>query len=135
MFYLFIIIRSLLCVSTYVLTSKNTNISILHWLDANGNRHLVKGPVQPRDVWIDNDLRYFVVFNAFNQPLGKGGSILVSFLGDVAKRESFCPVGLSSWHKLKKGMRSDILTIVRVCHLLFDFNKCFLFYFMNMQRT
>ncbi|KAL2931462.1 Ecotropic viral integration site 5 protein-like protein [Bienertia sinuspersici] len=70
-------------------------------------RHLVKGPVQPRDVWNDRGLRYYVQFNEFNQPLRKGGCILVSFLGDVVKRETFCPVGVSSWHKLKKKMKAD----------------------------
>ncbi|KAL2903683.1 RNA-directed RNA polymerase 2a [Bienertia sinuspersici] len=69
--------------------------------DVDGKRHLVKGPVQPRDVLNDRGLRYYVQFNDFNQPLRKGGSIVVSFLGDVAKRETFCPVGVSSWHKLK----------------------------------
>ncbi|KAL2922521.1 Uncharacterized protein RDABS01_014012, partial [Bienertia sinuspersici] len=78
-----------------------------------GKRHLVKGPVQPRDIWNDRDLRYFVQFNEFNQPLRKGGCILVSFLGDIAKRETFCPVGVSSWHKLKKKMKADIVILVR----------------------
>ncbi|KAL2905128.1 Cell division protein FtsB, partial [Bienertia sinuspersici] len=81
--------------------------------DVDGKRHLVKGPVQPRDVWNDRGLRYFVQFNEFNQPLRKGGCILVSFLGDVAKRETFCPVGVSSWHKLKKKMKADIVILVR----------------------
>ncbi|KAL2933228.1 FACT complex subunit SPT16, partial [Bienertia sinuspersici] len=58
-------------------------------------------------------LRYYVQFNDFNQPLRKGGSILVSFLGDVAKRETFCPVGVSNWHKLKKKMKADIVILVR----------------------
>ncbi|KAL2931185.1 Biogenesis of lysosome-related organelles complex 1 subunit KXD1, partial [Bienertia sinuspersici] len=81
--------------------------------DVDGKRHLVKGPVQPRDVWNDRGLRYYVQFNDFNQPLRKGGSILVSFLGDVAKRETFCPVGVSSWHKIKKKMKADIVILVR----------------------
>ncbi|KAL2923784.1 hypothetical protein RDABS01_015275, partial [Bienertia sinuspersici] len=81
--------------------------------DLDGKRHLVKGPVQPRDVWNDRGLRYHVQFNDFNQPLRKGGSILVSFLGDVAKREAFCPIGVSSWHKLKKKMKADIVILVR----------------------
>ncbi|KAL2904001.1 Ecotropic viral integration site 5 protein-like protein [Bienertia sinuspersici] len=66
--------------------------------DVDGKRHLVRGPVQPRDVWNDRGLRYYVHFNDLNQPLRKGGCILVSFLGDIAKRETFCPVGVSSWH-------------------------------------
>lgn len=85
------------------------------WADANGQSHLVKGPVPPRDVWIDNKFRYLVKFNEYNQPLGKGGSILVRFLGDVAKRESFCPVGYKRWHMLKKTMKADVIDIVRVC--------------------
>ncbi|KAL2922244.1 Zygote defective protein 12, partial [Bienertia sinuspersici] len=81
--------------------------------DVDGKRHLVNGPVQPRDVWNDRGLRYFVQFNEFNQPLRKGGCILVSFLGDVAKRETFCPVGVSSWHNLKKKMKANIVILVR----------------------
>ncbi|KAL2938058.1 Collagen alpha-1(XXVII) chain, partial [Bienertia sinuspersici] len=68
--------------------------------DLDGKRHLVKGPVQPRDVWNDRASK-------------KRGSILVSFLGDVAKREAFCPIGVSSWHKLKKKMKADIVILVR----------------------
>ncbi|KAL2921651.1 Myosin-H heavy chain [Bienertia sinuspersici] len=90
--------------------------------DVDGKRHLVKGPVQPRDVWNDRVLRYYVQFNEFNQPLRKGGCIFVSFHGDVAKRETFCLVGVSSWHKLKKKMKADIVILVRVCVLfLFHF--------------
>ncbi|KAL2930118.1 GTPase Obg, partial [Bienertia sinuspersici] len=81
--------------------------------DVDGKRHLMKGLVQPRDVWNDRGLRYYIQFNDFNQPLRKGGSILVSFLGDVAKRETFCPVGVSSWHKIKKKMKDDIVILVR----------------------
>ncbi|KAL2944161.1 Enolase [Bienertia sinuspersici] len=61
--------------------------------DLDGKRHLVKGPLQPRDDWNESGLRYHVLFNDLNQPLRKGGSILVSFLGDVAKRQSI----LSYW--------------------------------------
>ncbi|KAL2905735.1 Adenylosuccinate synthetase 2 [Bienertia sinuspersici] len=64
--------------------------------DGEGKRHLVRGPVQPKDVWSD-----------------RGRSILVSFLRDVAKRETFYPVGVSSWHKLKKKMKADIVILVR----------------------
>ncbi|KAL2943495.1 Glycosyltransferase 25 family member, partial [Bienertia sinuspersici] len=85
--------------------------------DVDGKRQLVRGPVQPRDVCNDRGLRYYVQFNDFNQPLRQGGSILVSFLGDVAKRETFCPIGVSSWHKLKKKMKADIVILVRVCVL------------------
>ncbi|KAL2897658.1 Reelin [Bienertia sinuspersici] len=82
--------------------------------DGEGKRHLVRGPVQPTNVWNDRGLRYYVQFNDFNQPLRKGESILVSFLGDVAKRETFCPVGVLSWHKLKKKMKDDIVILVRL---------------------
>ncbi|KAL2905546.1 General transcription and DNA repair factor IIH helicase subunit XPD, partial [Bienertia sinuspersici] len=83
------------------------------FIDVDGKCHLVKGPVQARDIWNDRGLRYYVQFNDFNQPLIKGGSILVSFLRDVAKRETFCPVGVYSWRKLKKKMKADIVILVR----------------------
>uniref|UniRef100_A0A803N3I5 DUF4218 domain-containing protein n=1 Tax=Chenopodium quinoa TaxID=63459 RepID=A0A803N3I5_CHEQI len=87
--------------------------------DVDGKRHLVKGSVQPRDVWNDAPgFRYFVQFNEFNQPLHKGGSILVSFLGDIAKREEFCPVGILNWHKLSSNMRGNIVNLVRAHFLL-----------------
>uniref|UniRef100_A0A803N646 Uncharacterized protein n=1 Tax=Chenopodium quinoa TaxID=63459 RepID=A0A803N646_CHEQI len=82
--------------------------------DVDGTRHLVKGSVQPRDVWNNAPgFRYFVQFNEFNQPLHKGGSILVSFLGDIAKREEFCPVGILIWHKLSSNMRGNIVNLVQ----------------------
>ncbi|KAL2930858.1 Protein zntB [Bienertia sinuspersici] len=83
--------------------------------NVDGKRHLVKGLIQPKDVLNDKGLRYYVQFNDFNQPLRKGGSILVSFLGEVAKRETFCPFGVSSWHKLMKKMKADIVILVRLC--------------------
>ncbi|KAL2938208.1 Mitochondrial translation factor ATP22, partial [Bienertia sinuspersici] len=61
---------------------------------------------------MENSLRYYVQFNDFNQPLRKGESILVSFLGDIAKRETFCLIGVTSWHKLKKKMKADIVILV-----------------------
>ncbi|KAL2938419.1 hypothetical protein RDABS01_021868 [Bienertia sinuspersici] len=42
----------------------------------------------------------------------KGRFILVSFLGDVAKSETFCPIGVSSWHKLKMKMKANIVILV-----------------------
>ncbi|XP_021719131.1 uncharacterized protein LOC110686844 isoform X1 [Chenopodium quinoa] len=87
--------------------------------DVDGTRHLVKGSVQPRDVWNDAPgFRYFIQFNEFNQPLHKGGSILVSFLGDIAKREEFCPVGILNWDKLSSNMRGNIVNLVRAHFLL-----------------
>ncbi|KAL2923774.1 DNA-directed RNA polymerase subunit A' [Bienertia sinuspersici] len=82
-------------------------------INVDGKRHLMKGPVQPRDVWNNRGLRYYVQFNDFNRPLRKGGCILVSFLGDIAKRETFCLIGVSSWHKLKKKKKVDIMILVR----------------------
>ncbi|KAL2938721.1 Dual specificity tyrosine-phosphorylation-regulated kinase 3 [Bienertia sinuspersici] len=98
---------------TFFAKKEVTNEGCFLYADVDGKRHLVKGAVQPRDVWNDRGLRYYVQFNEFNQPLRKGGCILVSFLGDVAKRETFCPVGVSSWHKLKKKMKANIVILVR----------------------
>ena len=84
--------------------------------DAEGIHHLVKGSVMPRDVWLDTPgFRYIVKFNEFNQPLRKGGKILVSFLGDIAKIDDMCPVGLDSWRDLDANLRANIVKAIRVC--------------------
>lgn len=88
--------------------------------DANGKKYMVKGSIQPRDVWHDTPgFKYFVMFNELCQPLRKGGSILVSFLGDVAKRETYCPVGKKNWHGVSSKSKTEIVNLVRVCIFLF----------------
>ncbi|KAL2938796.1 E3 ubiquitin-protein ligase HERC2 [Bienertia sinuspersici] len=74
--------------------SEVTNEGCFLCADVDGKRHLVKGPVQPRDVWNDRGLRYFVQFNEFNQPLRKGGCILVSFLETLQKEKRFVLLGI-----------------------------------------
>lgn len=84
--------------------------------DADGIRHLVKGPVLPRDVWHDaKGFRYIVKLNEFNQPIRKGGKILVSFLGDIAKNDSLCPVGVPSWRAVNNQLKTNVVTMIRVC--------------------
>ncbi|XP_021851672.2 uncharacterized protein [Spinacia oleracea] len=83
-------------------------------IDANGKCHLVKGSVQPRDFWTDEKgFRYYVKLNEFCQPLQKGGSILVTFLGDIAKKDSLCLVGIKTWRAVNKKLKSNIVTMVR----------------------
>lgn len=68
----------------------------LFFVDEEGKKHLVKSSVMPQDVWNETKIRYFVQFDELNQPLRRGGSILVSFPGDIEKHEVFCPVGVKN---------------------------------------
>ncbi|XP_056693071.1 uncharacterized protein [Spinacia oleracea] len=90
-------------------------------IDADGIRHLVKGPVLPRDVWHDaKGFRYIVKLNEFNQPIRKGGKILVSFLGDIAKNDSLCPVGVPSWRAVNNQLKTNVVTMIRKHFVLPD---------------
>ena len=117
--HLFFYILVILCNRVVFLIITRNSIS-LNLADANRKRHLVKGSVQPRDVWTDEKgFRYYVKLNEFCQSLRKGGSILVSFLGDIAKKDSLCPVGIKTWRAVNKKLKSNIVTMVRVCRLSF----------------
>ncbi|CAO2815946.1 unnamed protein product [Amaranthus hypochondriacus] len=71
------------------------------------------GTIQPHVVSNETNIRYVVKFNSSNQPIGKGGDVLTSFLGDIAMRDAFCPIDLKNWHKLRNSSKVDILDIVR----------------------
>lgn len=55
-------------------------ISIISYslLDDNGNRGIAYGTIQHHVVWNDTNLRYIVNFNTMNQPIGKGGNVLMN---------------------------------------------------------
>lgn len=100
-----------------------------------GKKYVVKGPVHPRDVWTDRGLKYVVHFNDLNQPIRKGGSILVSFINDIAKREKFCPVGVKYWHKLNEKFKRDISIAVRVCKYLKFVTSNLVFKFVKLRHA
>ncbi|CAO2826109.1 unnamed protein product [Amaranthus hypochondriacus] len=82
-------------------------------IDINGTQGIAYGTIQPHVVWNETNIRYVVNFNSSNQPIGKGGDVLTSFLGDIATRDAFCPIELKNWHKLRNTSKVDILDIVR----------------------
>ena len=59
-------------------------------------------------------MRFVVPFNALDQPVRKGGHLLVKFLGDVAKNGELCPIGEISWHKVDRNCKAKIIDLIRV---------------------
>lgn len=82
--------------------------------DLNGKRGRKGGKILPRHVWsLQPGVRFVVPFNALDQPIRKGGNVLVRFLGDVAKNGELCPIGEENWFKVDKSFKADIITLVR----------------------
>ncbi|KAK9682696.1 hypothetical protein RND81_10G089900 [Saponaria officinalis] len=67
-------------------------------VDGEGNYKNINDAIQPHDVWHAKGVKYFVSFNEFYQPLRKGGHILIRIIGDVAKKERYCPIRETNWH-------------------------------------
>ncbi|KAL6577081.1 hypothetical protein OROMI_011357 [Orobanche minor] len=74
---------------------------------------MIAGPIHPRDIFKQNELRYFVNFNEYKQPIGRSGQVLVKFLSHVSKIERFCPIGEINWHFVNKTLKADIIVLVR----------------------
>ncbi|XP_074297998.1 uncharacterized protein LOC141628798 [Silene latifolia] len=81
-------------------------------VDNEGNIEKVSGPIQPHDVWCTKG-RYCVTFNEFHQPLKMGGHILVKFIGDMARKERFCPIGETNWHRVPEIFKVEIIKSIR----------------------
>jgi len=41
------------------------------------------------------------------------------FLGDIAKNGDLCPIGESSWHKVDKVYKADIVALVWISSFVF----------------
>ncbi|KAK9690391.1 hypothetical protein RND81_09G124500 [Saponaria officinalis] len=89
-------------------------------IDGEGNMKKVNDPIQPHDVWFAKGVRYCVTFNEFYQPLKKGGHILVRFIGDVARKERFCPIRETNWHHVNAKYKVDIVKCIREHFVLPD---------------
>ncbi|XP_057248214.1 uncharacterized protein LOC130589412 [Beta vulgaris subsp. vulgaris] len=81
--------------------------------DSKGELQLMSGSIQPIDVWHSRGVRYHVQFNEFNQPIRKGGHILVRFLGSVAKDGTYCPIGEKNWHHVDVKLKTKIVMKMR----------------------
>lgn len=55
-----------------------------------------------------------VPVNELDQPVRRGGHVLVKFLGDVAKNGELCPIGEVNWHKVDKSCKANIINLIRV---------------------
>lgn len=84
------------------------------YVDAQGNISLVSGSIPIMDVWSNNSVKYCVEFNEFRQPLRKGGSMLVKFIGSIAKVETYCPVGELNWHSVDKNLKAKMVDEIKV---------------------
>ncbi|XP_057525166.1 uncharacterized protein LOC130804639 isoform X2 [Amaranthus tricolor] len=87
--------------------------------DREGKRGKKGGRVLPRHVWsLQPGVRFVVPFNALDQPVRKGGHLLVKFLGDVAKNGELCPIGEISWHKVDRNCKAKIIDLIRAKFVL-----------------
>ncbi|XP_021755723.1 uncharacterized protein LOC110720933 isoform X2 [Chenopodium quinoa] len=82
-------------------------------VDANGNVVYLSGSIQPIDVWSNNGVRFYVEFNELYQPIRKGGHILIRFLGNIAKIETYCPLGEEDWHAIDEHFKKMIINEMR----------------------
>lgn len=84
-------------------------------IDSEGRRGKKGGRILPRHVWsLQPGVRFVVPVNSLDQPVRKGGHVLVRFLGDVAKNGELCPVGEINWHKVDKSCKANIINLIRV---------------------
>lgn len=82
--------------------------------DLEGRRGKKGGRILPRHVWsLQPGVRFVVPVNALDQPVRKGGHVLVKFLGDVAKNGELCPIGEVNWHKVDKSCKANIINLIR----------------------
>lgn len=80
-----------------------------------GRRGKKGGRILPRHVWsLQAGVRFVVPVNSLDQPVRKGGHVLVKFLGDVAKNGELCPIGVVNWHKVDKSCKANIINLIRV---------------------
>ncbi|XP_021776499.1 uncharacterized protein LOC110740317 [Chenopodium quinoa] len=89
--------------------------------DLEGRRGKKGGRILPRHVWsLQPGVRFVVPVNAFDQPVRKGGYVLVKFLGDVARNGELCPIGEVNWHKVDKNCKVNIINLIREKFVLPD---------------
>ncbi|KAL2937313.1 Uncharacterized protein RDABS01_020762 [Bienertia sinuspersici] len=87
--------------------------------DSEGRRGKKGGRILPRHVWsLKPGVRFVVPVNSLDQPVRKGGHVLVRFLGDVAKNGELCPIGEVNWHKVDKSCKADVINLIREKFLL-----------------
>lgn len=77
--------------------------------------------MHPRDVWYEEKFKFEVPFNKFNQPIRKGGSVFIKFLGEVARKGSLCPIRVTNWRNMIASKKTEIVELVRVS-VLYSFS-------------
>ena len=83
--------------------------------DRDGNKKERGGTMLPNHVWtLSPGDRFVVPFNSLNQPIRKGGHVLVWFLVDIIRNGDLCLIGEVNWHNIDKSYKADIVTLARL---------------------
>ncbi|XP_074313014.1 uncharacterized protein LOC141648349 isoform X2 [Silene latifolia] len=107
--------------------------------DSEGKRGKKGGSIGPRHVWsLRPGVRFVVPFNSLDQPVRKGGHVLIRFLGDLAKNCELCPVGEANWRRVDKNCKVNIISLLREKFVLPDrpeIDKCILRHLGNKWKN
>nr|CAD1818565.1 unnamed protein product [Ananas comosus var. bracteatus] len=68
--------------------------------DSSGSRK-TRGVTRMSDVWnLPPEMRIFVKFNSFYQPVDTEGSVLHRFMGTIVRKPNLLPIDCFNWHKM-----------------------------------
>lgn len=80
----------------------------------------MEGTIVAKDVWcLPPGRRIIVHFNEYDQPVRKGGLVLIHFLSDLSKDGSFCPIGAQTWRHVDSHYKEKIIKTAYVCLNMF----------------
>jgi len=94
---------------TYIcLCNKLVIIILSHSVDDQGKR--ITKQLQTNDVWhLPPNERIVVQWNNEGQPIADGGTLLNRFLGSIVRNFNSLPISYSSWKKIPKDYKEDVL--------------------------
>ena len=76
----------------------------------------MEGTIVAKHVWcLPSGRRFIVHFNEYDQPIRRGGLVLVHFLSKLSKDGTFCPLGAQNWKRADDHYKQRIIKIVCVC--------------------
>jgi hypothetical protein len=76
----------------------------------------MEGIIVSKHVWcLPPGRRIIMHFNEYDQPVRKGGLVLVHFLSDLSKDGSLCPLGANNWKRVDNHYKERIIKLVYVC--------------------
>ena len=94
---------------TYIcLYNKLVTIIFSHSVDDQGKR--ITKQLRTNNVWhLPPNERIVVQWNNEGQPIADGGALLNRFLGSIARSSNSLPISYSSWKKIPKDYKEDVL--------------------------